>query len=188
MSGSPGYRYSVERITDGTGPAEVALVRRAEHHGVMGRVRGRSDEEVTVLFRRTFRPMLELDQLERYAAELEAVATHANAGTLGCFVDKRSQRGVVEIRLYERWFDGRELRCEELAHREFDAGDPDALVASSEFLGELEEWAERQNDQRQTSYLEASVEDADRRQRALEQASAGDELARILDSVDRTGR
>jgi hypothetical protein len=163
----------------------VALVRRAEHHGVIRRLRDRRDDPVTVLFRRTFRPMLELDQLERSAADLEEVARHANAGTLGCFVDKRSQQGIVEIRLYERWFDGRELRCDELAHREFDASDPDTLVASSEFLAELEEWAERQSDQRETSYLEASVEDADRQQRALEQASAGDELARILDSVDR---
>jgi hypothetical protein len=186
VPGSSGYRYSVERITGGTGPAEVALVRRGVHHGVLGRLRERSDDEVTVLFRRTFRPMLELDQLERYAAQLEQVARHANAGTLGCFVDKRSQHGNVEIRLYERWFDGRELRCDELAHREFDASEPDALVASSELLAELEEWAERQSDERETSYLEASVEDADRQQRALEQASAGDELARILDSVDRT--
>jgi hypothetical protein len=30
MSGSPGYRYSVERITDGTGPA-----RERAHHTVM---------------------------------------------------------------------------------------------------------------------------------------------------------
>jgi hypothetical protein len=106
VSEPPGYRYSVERITDRTGPAQVALVRRTEQRGVMGRVRNRTSDEVTVLFSRTFRSM-------------------------------------------------------------------------------LEDWAERRNDRRQASSLEASVEDSERRGRALEQASAGEELKSILDSVDR---
>jgi hypothetical protein len=118
--------------------------------------------------------------LERYAAELERAARHGNDGTLGCFVDTRTRDSMVEVRLYERWFDGSHLRCDELASRSFDPDDDGALVASAEFVAELEVWAEQRNDAREASYLEARVEDAARDERALEHASAANELAQIL--------
>jgi hypothetical protein len=95
-------------------------------------------------------------------------------------VDTQSLQGSVRITLYERWFDGHELRCDELARREFYASDDQALVTSGEFVAELEDWAERRNEERKLSYLEGSVEDDVRQQQALERASAADELAQIL--------
>jgi hypothetical protein len=179
------YRYSVERDSWGAAHAVVALVRRPPGQGVLGARQGRG--EATIMFRRTFRPRVQLEELERYAAELERVAKHANAGTFGCFVDTRSRDGIVEVSLYERWFDGRQLRCEQLASREFDPDDEHTLVASAEFVAQLEAWAEARNDERDWSYVERAIEEHAREQRALERQSAADELARIL-APRRAGR
>jgi hypothetical protein len=178
----PEYRYLVERKVWGAARAEVSLVRRQVKRGLLARLRGHEDGDDVVVFRRTFRPRVELAELDRYIAELELAARYANEGTFGCFVDTRSRDGVVEIALYERWFNGRKLCCDELAHREFDAEDEQALVASAEFVTELQEWAERRNDERETAYRSESLEDDARRERATERASAGEELTQILDS------
>jgi len=175
------YVYRVERDIWGPGRAEISLIRELPpRRGLLGHRRGRDDHDRLVLFHRTFTSQFELQELERYAAELERAARHANEGTFGCFVATQSRGDAVVATLYERWFDGAHLRCEQLARREFDASDEGTLVASAEFVAELEAWAEQRNDERETSYLEASVEAAARDERALERATAANELARIL--------
>jgi hypothetical protein len=174
------YEYRVERDLWGPIRADISLIRRSVRRRLRDRLRRREPSGDVVLFHQTFTPRLELDDLERYAAELERAAGHGNDGTLGCFVDTRTRDSVVKVALYERWFDGSHLRCDELACRSFDPDDDGALVASAEFVAELEDWAEQRNDAREASYLEASVEDAARDERALEHASAANELAQIL--------
>ena len=73
-----GYRYSVESDSIRNERAQVALVRKPEAGGVMGRPRGRSSNDVTVLLRRGLSPPVELIELDRYAATLRSVAEHAN--------------------------------------------------------------------------------------------------------------
>jgi hypothetical protein len=175
------YAYSVERDFGRPGYAEVSLVRRPARDGPLARLRhGRGD--AVVLFHRTFRPMFELAELEAYASQLQQVVRHADEGTLGCFVETTPRDGSVQITLYERWFDGDRLRCERLAQREFDASEDGTLVASAEFLAELEAWVERRNDEREARDLDASAADAERAERSLQRSSAADELARILES------
>ncbi len=121
--------------------------------------------------------------MEAYAAQLESAATHGNDGTLGCFVDtKQRDDGTVRVALYERWFDGQRLRCEELACRDFDATEPDAVASSAEFLTELQSWAAERNEQQEVDYLEAAAQDRDRVDRATERSDAARELAQILAS------
>jgi hypothetical protein len=182
MTGSePGNRYSVVRAAGSPGYADIALIRHSEPHGVLDRLLHREPRNALVLHHRMFRPLLETVELETYAAQLERVADHANHGTLGCFVETQEhQNGLVRVALYERWFDGEHLHCEQLATREFDASDETALVASAEFLAELRDWAEQRTEERQASELEAAAEDAGRVQRASERREAADQLARIL--------
>jgi hypothetical protein len=179
VPGPRDYRYTVERDSWGPARADVALVRRPVAHRRAGHGIAR-DGDARVLYRRTFTPRTELAELERYAAQLAIVARHANEGTLGCFLHVETERGAVVITLYERWFDGRRLRCEELASRSFDPSDDGALVASAEFVAELEDWAERRNDERALDQAEARAHEDDRARRALEDADAAERLARIL--------
>ncbi|MGZ4167774.1 MAG: hypothetical protein ACXVR1_17855 [Solirubrobacteraceae bacterium] len=172
------FSYEVQRDAWGSGRTDVVLVRRAPSHGLS--LRRHAAETPVVLFRRTFRPLLELKELERYAAELERVARHANEGTLGCFVDTRAHEGVVEVALYDRWFDGDRLRCDELTRRRYDAADEAALVASAEFVAELEDWAQRRNDERARSEADARAETEAAQQQVRDRAAAADELAGIL--------
>jgi hypothetical protein len=182
MTGSvPGYYYSVVRAARSPGYADIALIRRSEPHGVLDRLLHREPRDALVLHHRTFRPLLQTTELQTYAAQLERVADHANHGTLGCFVEtQKQQNGLVRVALYERWFDGHRLHCEQLASREFDASDGSALIASAEFLAELRDWAEQRNEERQASELEAAAEDAGHLQRASDRREAADQLARIL--------
>jgi hypothetical protein len=135
-----------------------------------------------MLFHRTFRPLLELFALETYAGQLARVALHANDGTFGCFVAIDSRVGMLQIWLYERWFDGQRLHVDELAKRVFDPSDDGTLVRSAEFLAELGDSAERRNEEREAAYLAASAEDASRTQHAIERERVAEELARILAS------
>jgi hypothetical protein len=173
------YRYSVERDLRGPGYADVALIRRAAPRGLLGRLTRRQDDAV-VVFHRAVKPRVELAELEAYASQLERVAQHANDGTLGCFVETISRAGTVWITLYERWFDGHHLVCEQLAQHGFDPTDEATLVASAEFMVELEAWAEERNEEREASYLDAGGEDDAGTARAIDQTAAADELARIL--------
>jgi hypothetical protein len=176
------YRYEVERDYPRPGFVDVALVRREAPHGKFHRLRQHGRDEELMLFHRTFRPLLELAALETYAGQLARVAQHATDGTLGCFIVIDSPVGMLQIRLYERWFDGQRLHVNELAQRVFDPGDDGTLVCSAEFLAELGDWAERRNDERDAANLEASAEDGSRTQRAMERDRVAEELARILAS------
>lgn len=178
--GTRPFSYEVQRDVWGAGRTEVTLIRRTapQRRSLLHR----SHDEALALFRRTFSPLRELKELERYAAELELVARHANNGTLGCFVDTRPHEGMVAIALYDRWFDGENLRCDELASRRYDAGDEQALVASAEFVAEMQEWAERRNAERELTYASDREEAAAREQDAREAAVAAGELADILRS------
>ncbi len=172
--------HEVERSDARPGHVDVALVRMTVREG-RGLVRhhrevvGRS-----VLFHRTFRPMLELAKMESYAARLAAVARYADQGTFGCFVRTEPTGGTVEVSLYERWFDGDEIHTDELACRTFDPSDEAALVASTEFLADLRAWAERQNDEREAAYQRDSDSDQLRCSTMADQESASRDLADIL--------
>ena len=186
MDGSTaGYHWSVVREVARPGYVDVALIRCVEPHGVLKRLRRHERRGAVVLHHRTFRPLLELAQLEAYAAQLERAAEHANEGTLGCFVEtEQRDAGIVRVALYERWFDGQRLHCEQLAGRDFDASDGSAVVASSELLAELRAWAEERNEDREMSAASAAVEETARTERASERTEAADQLARILASLN----
>jgi hypothetical protein len=161
------------------------LIRCSVAHGVVEHLLHHERRDAIVLHHRTFRPMLELAELEAYAAQLEHAAEHGNEGTLGCFVEtENGEDGIVRVALYERWFDGRRLRCERLAGRDFDSTADNAVVDSSEFLAELQVWAERRNDEREASHREAATEDAVRTERSIERATAAAELDRILSGLN----
>jgi hypothetical protein len=174
------YRYDVERDSPRLGFVDVALVRREAPHGRFRRRGKHGRDEGLALFHRTFRPLLELAALETYAGRLAQVARHANDGMLGCFVVIDSPAGLLQIELYERWFDGQHLHVDELVEGTFDPGDDGTLVCSAEFLAELEEWAERRNKAREAAYLAASANDASHNQRAMERERLATELVRIL--------
>lgn len=179
------YHYSVVRDAGRPGYTDVALIRCAAPHGALDHLHRHERRDAIVLHHRTFRPMLELAELEAYAARLERAAEHGNAGTLGCFVEtEKGDDGIVGVALYERWFDGRRLRCERLAGRDFDSTEASALVDSSEFLVELRAWAEQRNDEREASYREAATEDAVRTERSVERDAAAAELDRILSALN----
>ena len=179
----PRYHYTVVRELRGPGRADVALVRSSDPHRALRRLLHKPPSDAVVVVHRTFRPMFELAEMEAYAAQLERAATHGNEGTLGCFVDtKQRENGTVQVALYERWFDGQRLRCEELACRDFDATEADAVVSSAEFLTELQSWAADRNEQQEVDYLEAAAQDRDRVERATERSDAARELAQILAS------
>jgi hypothetical protein len=176
------YRYEVQRDYPWPGFADLALVRHEVPHGRSTRLHKGGQDGESMLFHRSFRPLLELAALESYAGQLARVAQHANDGTLGCFVVIDSRVGMLQIRLYERWFDGQRLHVDELAQRVFDPCTDGTLVSSAEFLAELRDRGERRDEEREVAYLEASVEDDSRTRRAMERDQAAEELARILAS------
>lgn len=180
VSDNEHYVYRVERVEEQPGWVRVSLVRQLERDEVRHLRHHVGVSERTVLFSQTFRPMLELAALEGYASHLALVARHAEAGTFGCFVESATTDGNVNVCLYERWFDGREIHTDELARRTFDASDEAALVASAEFVADLRAWAERQSDARETAYLQARDDDDARVQAAAEREAAGIELNAIL--------
>ena len=187
---SPGLRhtFTVQRTDERPGHVDVSLVRVTEQEITRHLRRHREVVERTVLFHRTFRPMVELAAMESYAAKLSALARYANDDAFGCFVETKAADGRVEVRLYERWFDGGELHTDELARRTFDASDDAALVASTEFVADLRAWADRQNEEREATY--ERDRDADRLTRSTiaERDSAGHELADILAPHARSGQ
>lgn len=180
------YHYRVVRGPAGPGHEDIALVRSSAARGGMSHLIHHEQNDELVLHHRSFRPMLELPALEAYAAQLERTAAHANAGTLGCFVDISTPADdLVRVALYERWFDGDHLRCEELAAKDFESSGDLAVAESAEFLAEVRAWAEKRNDERDASDLEARVAAAARVERAADRAEAAAELAQILKAVDR---
>lgn len=178
------FHYSVVRKTGGSGYADVALVRFASPHGVLSHLLDHDRRDAFVIHHRSFRPLFDLAALEAYAGQLEQVAAHANQGTLGCFVDISDHTdGIVRVALYERWFDGEHLRCDELAAREFDATEDHAVVDSAEFLAELRSWAEERNEEREANERHARADAITLSQRAMDSADAARQLAQILKTV-----
>lgn len=184
-----GDRYRVVRDLSRPGFVDVALVREtpvgeAQSHGLLARLRHRDRRaDALVLHHRAFKPMLDLAAMEAYAAQLERAAEHGNDGTLGCFVDtQQCEDATVQVTLWERWFDGSRLRCEKLAEQAFDAGDEDAVVASAEFLAELQAWAQDRNDERDAQQTDEAAREQDRAERASERADNASQLAAILAS------
>ena len=180
MSERPRRTYTVERTDERPGHVDVALVCVTDQEVTRRLRRHRDVIERTVLFHRSFRPMLELAAMESYAARLANIARHANGGTFGCFVATEPADGYVEVRLYERWFDGGELHTDELAWRTFDASDDAALVASAECVAELRAWADRRNEEREAAYARSRDADQLTRSTIADRDSASRELAEIL--------
>lgn len=188
MARQAGFRYRVDRQSWRGKHADVSLVRELHANRFLKHWRRRGSQP-QVLWSRRFK-RFESAQLERYATTLELVARHANAGTLGCFVDTQVDRGAVHVRLYERWFDGDQLHCEELAHRAFDAQEDGATAASAEFVAELDAWAakrdeqrEREDSQRLTLELEQAVSQRFATELSRERERGAQELARILQNA-----
>ncbi len=180
MDGKWSYVYGVESADEGGGRVCISLVRTRQRDSVHLLRHQVEVLERTVLFSRSFRAMLDKVAIESYTAHLSLVARYAEQGAFGCFAVTRSEGGSVDVLLYERRFDGDEIRTDELARRAFDASDDESLVASAEFLADLRAWAERRNEEREAAYLEERRADEDRRQLASEQEAAGRELNQIL--------
>lgn len=174
------YVWDVETTDEGRGQRRVCLVRTRERRS-KGRLRSHTEVvERTVLFSRSFRPLLETPAMDHYRAVLQLLARHAEDEQFGCFVQTRSNDGDVEVILYDRWFDGTEIHTEELVRRAFDSGDGRSLVASAEFLADLQIWAERQNEERELAILSERDADQLRAQVARERKAAGEELSQLL--------
>jgi hypothetical protein len=171
--------WEVESADEARGQLRVSLVRRREH--TTKGLRSHTETlERTVLFSQSFRPLLEAVALEHYIARLQLIAGYAEQGQFGCFAETRSDGASVEVILWERSFDGADIRTEELARKAFDAGDEQALVASSEFVADLQIWAERRNDERDAAALHARDSADAQAQLAAEREAAGHELSAIL--------
>jgi hypothetical protein len=182
-----GPRYRVVRTLGGVGYTDVALVLThppARRHR-LGRHAAGGDDTV-VLHHRAFRPLSELAELEAYAAQLESAAGHGERGRLWYFVTSGARRdGTVVVSLFDRWFDGQRLRCEERAHREFDSSDEASASASVEFTAELQAWAEQRNDVREARCREAGGDELLAGERSAETAAGASELADLLAWISR---
>ena len=132
-----------------------------------------------VVFRRLFRAT-QLTAIDHYAAQLARITHHVENRTFGCFVDIDSRVGIVQIALYERWFDGDRLHCDELARDVFDSDDEETLAASAEYLAQLEVLAERRDREREAAYIDACAEDEARTEQAITEGSTAEELVHIL--------
>jgi hypothetical protein len=73
--------------------------------------------------------------------------------------------GTVRVTRHDRWFKGNYLLSEQVAHRQFDSSDDGALLASAEFLAELEDPAAHRN-RACGGVAEAGGEDTTRTERA----------------------
>lgn len=172
--------WEVECAEASPGTLCVSLVRRREHRVARHLIAHTEIIERTVLFSKSFRPLLEAVALEHYAAQLRLVGQYAQDGRFGCFVESGSNGGNVEVVLYDRWFEDGEIHTEELARRAFDASDDGSLVASTEFLADLRLWADRRNEQREATILDQRDADAAGERLNAEREAASAELTRIL--------
>lgn len=180
MAESWGYVWDVESTEEAAGRVRVSLVRTREHRFAKRLVPHRETVERTVLFSQSFRPLLDAVAMDHYAAQLSLIVRHAREGQFGCFIESRSEGGMVEVILYDRWFVGSDIRTEELARRTFDASEEESLVASTEFLADLRIWADRRNEQREAAAIEEHDADDARSRLASEREAASLELSRIL--------
>jgi hypothetical protein len=145
-----------------------------------------ADDDTVVLHHRVFRPLSELAELEAYAAQLEAAAAHAEQGRLWYFVTTRPHAdGTVEVSLFDRWFDGHHVRCEQRAHGEFDSSDDASSAASVEFAASLQAWAEQQNAAREARCRELDGDALLEAERAAQTLAGAQDLAALLAGVSR---
>jgi hypothetical protein len=173
--------YRVTRGSDGPGLLRIALVRRAplRDDGI-----NTSAPQEIVLAQRTFKPGVDLFALEAYAAQLERAAEHGNRGTLGCFVQVSPlPDGTVSVTLYERWFRGKYLLCEQLASRRFDASGEDARAASVAYLLDLRDQAARRNHERLAAAAELDTEAIANAHGSNDPVPAAEQLAEQLDEL-----
>lgn len=172
--------WELESGEETTGRIRISLVRRRVHRFSKRLVARTETVERVVMFSRAFRPLLETVALEHYRAQLGVVARSAETGKFGCFVEVQPKGGNVEVTLYDRWFDGWNIRTEEVTRQAFASTDERSLVASTEFLAELQIWAERQNAEREA--VLAGQQDADdaRARLAAQRSAASRELSEIL--------
>jgi hypothetical protein len=185
---APALRYEVVRTLGGSSFTDVALVLRrstsvthrfgARHH--------HADDDTVVLHHRVFRPVAELAELEAYAAQLEIAAANAARGQLWYFVTTRPHAdGTVEVTLFDRWFDGRQVHCEQRAHGEFDSSDEASSAASIEFAATLQAWAEHQNDGREARCRELGGDELLEAEQAAQALTGARELASLLAGLGR---
>jgi hypothetical protein len=178
-------RYEVVRTLGGAGYTDVALVLTRSADKPHRFARHRPQEDTTlVLHHEVFRPLSELAELESYAAQLERAAAHAEAGAFWYFVTTKAHRdGTVEVSLFDRWFDGRKLRCEERAHREFSSRDESVETAAVDFTAGLQAWAEHRNEEREAACREAAGHEDVEDTQAAQSAAGALELSALLASV-----
>jgi hypothetical protein len=176
------------RTLGGVSYTDVALVLRngSPGHRRFGRRNDPDEVDAVVLYHRAFSPLSELAELEAYAAQLESAADHGERGDLWYFVTTRPQRsGIVEVSLFDRWFDGRHVRCEQLAHAEFDSTDETSAAASLDFAAGLQAWAEAGNDAREARCREAGGEERLEAEQAQQTDAVARELAALLAGIGR---
>ena len=183
-----GWRYRVDRDLWSAERVDISLVRERRRRWLGRLIPGRRDG--SAIYARRFGPRTESEQLERYAEVLEQIARHLEEGTMGCFVDTRAVDGRVEVRLFERWFDGEKLHCEELAYSAFEATGVAALSASAEFAAELkawgikrDRWREEEEERRELGDLEHEIAVAVRREQIAAHQREAELLARIVRSA-----
>ncbi|HWH12148.1 MAG TPA: hypothetical protein VG165_13545 [Solirubrobacteraceae bacterium] len=87
--------------------------------------------------------------------------------------------------LFDRWFDGRHVRCEQRAHREFDSADDAGASAAVDFTAGLQAWAEQQNDAREARCREVGGDEVLEAEQSAQAASAAAELAALLAEISR---
>jgi hypothetical protein len=183
-----GPRYTVVRTLGGAGHTDVALVRTrpAPRHRRLGLRHEPATDDTVTLHHRAFRPLSELADLEAYAAQLQAAAGYAERGQLWCFVTTKARAdGVVEVSLFDRWFDGRHVRCEQRAHREFDSSEEDSATEAVDFTAGLQAWAEQQNDAREARCRERSGDEIVDAEQAAQTTAGAADLAALLAHVSR---
>lgn len=178
---------NVVRTLAGAGFTDVALVltRTSDRRHRLGRHHD-ADRDTVVLHHRALRPLLELAAREAYAGQRERAATYADRDHLWYFVTTTGRRdGTVAVSLFDRWLDGRRLRCEERGHRVFDSPDAPSSAASIDFTAGLQAWAEQSNDAREARCREIAEDELLEAERSGENAAGARALAALLAGVSR---
>jgi TPP-dependent pyruvate/acetoin dehydrogenase alpha subunit len=178
---APTVEYKVERRPGEPGRCVIELVKYEVERGLILSRRRRAG-----VLARLRADDYDLAKISRHKGELGEAADYARRGEFGTCVDVQTARdGSVQVRLVSRHFTGDDFVTEVTADECFDAGDPDALVAASEFAAELKVWAEERNEdlvEETASVLSADDEATATR---IARQRAADELSAI---VRRAGR
>jgi hypothetical protein len=177
----PALEYKVERRPGEAGRCVIELVKYEVERGLILTKRRR----VGVLARLRAGER-ELSKISRHEAELGEAADYARRGEFGSSVDVHTEAGgAVHVQLVSRHFKGDDFVTEVLADERFDAGDPDALVAATEFAAQLKVWAEERNDALVEETAGALTVDEEEAVTRVARQRAADDLSAI---VRRAGR